>query len=90
MPGRTATFQGKHSYVSRTSGTETAVFRQEKGAAISIPQAIEGRQFYALVWPDKVEEYVDSRLLDADSHQRISRLKSDGNPVIICYEMKSI
>lgn len=80
--------QGKNSYVSRTSETKTMVYRQEKGAALSVPQAVEGHRFYALVWPDKVEEYVDSRLLDADSRQRISQLNMEGNPVIICYEMK--
>ena len=60
-----------------------------KNGSLPIPRAVENDKFYTLVWPDKLEDYInDTELINEESLKRIKQIKEDDNPVLICYVLK--
>lgn len=76
------------SYISCTTNKGTVVYLQKKDNHLPTPQAIENNTFYNLVWPDKLEEYINTELVDKESLKRIQHIKDDDNPVLVCYKLK--
>lgn len=77
------------SYVSRTTSRGTNIYLMHKNGSLPIPRAVENDKFYTLVWPDKLEDYInDTELINEESLKRIKQIKEDDNPVLICYVLK--
>lgn len=80
--------EGENSYVSCTSKKGTKVYKQSKKNQLPTPHAIKNNIFYNLVWPEKLENYIQSELMDKESLNRIQQVKDDDNPVLVCYRLK--
>lgn len=80
--------KGDKSYVSCTTNKGTTVYLQNKGNLLPTPQAIENKTFYNLVWPEDLEKYIHTELMDEESVKRMQHIKDDDNPVLLCYKVR--